>query len=129
MMPNQIRPNILVVDDMPANLHSMKKLLERLEVNVVVADSGNKALTLLLEDSFRLILLDVNMPIMNGYETAELIFQLDELEHMPIIFVTAHDKDHQHAFRENTGRIDYIFKPIDTEILINKIKKHLQLLI
>jgi CheY-like chemotaxis protein len=128
-MPDQNRPNILVVDDLPANLHSMKKLLEKLDVNIVLADSGNRALTLLLKDNFRLILLDVNMPIMDGYETAELILQLDELEHMPIIFVTAHDKDHQHTFRENTGRIDYIFKPIDADILINKVKSHLELLI
>lgn len=111
------------MDDTAANLHSMKKLLEQLDVNVITADSGNEALTHLLKYEFMLILLDIHMPIMDGYETAELISQVKEYQHIPIIFITANDKERQHIFKGyEAGAVDYLFKPINPEIVISKVK-------
>ena len=125
-MKKREKPNILIIDDTPANLHAMKKLLEPLEVNVITADSGNMALTLLLEFKFMLILMDVNMPVMDGYETAELIMQVEESKHIPIIFVTACDKGEKHKGYK-VGAVDYLYKPIEPDILISKVKVFLKL--
>lgn len=120
---SNVKPYILVVDDTTANLHSMKKLLEQIDINVITAESGNEALTYLLKYDFMLILLDVHMPIIDGYETAELISQIQEFQHIPIIFITANDKERQHYFKGyEAGAVDYLFKPINPDILITKVK-------
>lgn len=122
------KPNILLVDDTPANLHSLKKILERLEVNIITADSGNEALTLLLQHDFMLILLDVHMPIMDGYETAELILQMKEYQHVPIIFVTAVNKEETQTFKGyEAGAVDFLYKPVNAEILLSKVKVFLKI--
>lgn len=121
-MKEQEKPNILVVDNTPANLHTIKKLLERLDVNIMTADSGNKALTLLLGYSFKLILLDVDMPIMDGYETAHLIQENEDFKHIPIVFLTAMDEGVKNKIHHYSIKVDYLFKPIDVDQLINKVK-------
>jgi CheY-like chemotaxis protein len=86
---NPIRPKILVVDDTPANLVAMRRLLARADADIFEASSGNEALALCLDHQFALVLLDVNMPEMDGFEVAEFISENDHLNETPIIFVTA----------------------------------------
>lgn len=121
-MQEATKPNILVVDDTPANLLTMKKLLKGFPVNVYTADSGNQALTMLLSNSFHLILMDVIMPIMGGYEAAELIVEHEEFKQIPIIFVSAMDERVKYKMKNSNSFVDYLYKPIDPELLFSKIK-------
>lgn len=115
--------NLLIVDDRPENLLALESLLETLEVNIVKAGSGNEALGYMLEYDFFLVLMDVQMPEMNGFETAELMRGIQKTEHIPIIFVTAISKEQQYVFRGyELGAVDYLFKPIDPIILSSKVK-------
>jgi len=120
--------DILTVDDKPANLLALRKILERPGLNVVEAASGNEALALLLEYDFALILLDVQMPDMDGFETAELIRGNEETKHIPIIFVTAISKEQKYVFKGyDKGAVDYLFKPLDPDILQSKVNIFLEL--
>ncbi|MGZ3756650.1 MAG: hybrid sensor histidine kinase/response regulator [Mucilaginibacter sp.] len=114
---------ILLVDDNDNNLLSMEVALERENYSFFRANSGREALRLLLkEDDFSLILLDVKMPIMDGYETAELIYQRDKLKHIPIIFITAHDYEEAAMFKGyQAGAVDFIRKPFNPDILRSKV--------
>ena len=114
---------ILLVDDNDNNLMSMEVALEKDEYVFFKAKSGREALRILLhEDDFSLILLDVKMPIMDGYETAELIYQRDKLKHIPIIFITAHDYEEASMFKGyQAGAVDFIRKPFNAEILRSKV--------
>src|SRR6266851_7443244 len=85
--------NILVVDDLPEKLLVFKTVLEELDENLVTVQSGREALRRLLEQDFAVILLDVNMPDIDGFETASLIRQRKNSEHVPIIFITAFSDD------------------------------------
>ncbi len=116
--------NILIVDDRQGNILSMEALLEDLDVNIISATSGNEALALLFQHDFTLVILDVQMPEMDGFETAELMRGRENTKNIPIIFVTAISKDHEHIFKGYTaGAVDYLFKPIDQPlILISKVK-------
>lgn len=115
--------HILLVDDKPANLLALESLLESPEVMTVKAKSGNEALGLLLEHDFALVLLDVQMPDMDGFETAELMRSNEKTRNIPIIFVTAISKEKQHIFKGyESGAVDYLFKPLDPHILISKVK-------
>src|SRR4051812_9558496 len=88
--PEQLSPfNILVVDDQPDGLLALRATLEPLGQNIVTAGSGREALRLLLKEDFALVLLDVVMPLMDGFETAQLIRSRDRSRHIPIIFLTA----------------------------------------
>lgn len=122
MTPN-VMVKILLVDDNENNLMSMQIVLEREGYEFFKASSGREALRILLkEDEFSLILLDVKMPIMDGYETAELIYQRDKLKHTPIIFITAHDYEEEAMFKGyQTGAVDFIRKPLKPEILRLKV--------
>ncbi len=116
-------PKILIVDDRPANLVAMKKMLTGLEAELICADSGNAALGLTLEHQFALCLLDVMMPNMNGFETAELMRQNEATMNMPIIFVTAMDKSETHLFKGYaSGAVDYLYKPVVKEVLLAKVR-------
>src|SRR5688572_15757250 len=84
---------ILVVDDTPANLVAAEAALAPLKRQIITARSGHEALGCLLEHEFALVLLDVNMPEMDGYETARMIRARERTQHLPIIFMTAHDHD------------------------------------
>jgi diguanylate cyclase (GGDEF)-like protein len=125
---NPTRPKILVVDDTPANLVAMRRLLARTEAEVFEASSGNEALALCLDHQFALVLLDVNMPEMDGFEVAELISENDHLSETPIIFVTAAYADDINRIKGySAGAVDYIAKPINDVILQSKVKIFLEL--
>lgn len=121
-------PKILVVDDSPANLLAMRAVLSKLPAQLMTAGSGNEALSFLLRHEFALVLLDVNMPGMNGYETAELIRDHTARDPVPVIFVTAHDAGTRQVFRGyESGAIDYLFKPVDEILLTSKVRVLLDL--
>ncbi|MCP4691363.1 MAG: hybrid sensor histidine kinase/response regulator [Desulfobacterales bacterium] len=121
------RPNILIVDDKPPNLLALEKILSVLDANIVKATSGNQALGLILEIDFALVLLDVQMPEIDGFETAELMRGSDHARHIPIIFVTAISTDQRHVFKGyDAGAFDYMPKPLDPHILIHKVKMFLE---
>ena len=122
-MTGENKINILIVDDRPENLLSMESLIESPELNIVRASSGNEALGLMLDYEFAIVLLDVQMPGMDGFETAELMRGSERMKHVPIIFVTALSKDQKYVFRGyESGAVDYIFKPLEPEILKSKVK-------
>jgi diguanylate cyclase (GGDEF)-like protein len=125
---NPIRPKILVVDDTPANLVAMRRLLARADADIYEAASGNEALALCLDHRFALVLLDVNMPEMDGFEVAQFISESDHLSETPIIFVTAAYADDINRIKGYTaGAVDYIAKPINDVILQSKVKIFLEL--
>src|SRR5687768_12649877 len=110
--------NILMVDDSPDKLLAMESALDGLGQHLVKVHSGNEALRILLKQEFALILLDVNMPGMDGFETAQLIRQRKSLELVPIIFVTALSTTDAEVFKGYAfGAVDYILTPIVPEIL------------
>jgi signal transduction histidine kinase len=114
---------VLLVDDNENNLTSLELVLENEGYTFFKATSGKEALRILLkEEDFSLILLDVQMPIMDGYETAELIYQRDKLKHIPIIFFTAQDYEEESMFRGyKAGAADFIRKPFKPELLRYKV--------
>ena len=113
--------NILVVDDMPDKLLAMRAILEELGENVVTVQSGREALRQLLDQDFAVILLDVNMPDIDGFETAALIRRRKKTEHTPIIFVTSFS-DETHAWQGySLGAVDYILAPVLPEVLRTKV--------
>ncbi len=122
------KENILIVDDRPENLLALEKLLKRPDLNIIRATSGNDALAMVLEHDFALILLDVQMPDMDGFETAELMRENDETKRIPIIFVTAISKEQKYVFKGyDAGAVDYLFKPLDPDILKSKVNVFLEL--
>ena len=123
------RVNILLVDDTPENLVALEAVLSDLGQNLVKARSGEEALRLLLREEFAVILLDVNMPGINGFETAELIRQRKSTEHIPIIFVSAISTSDTHLFKGySLGAVDYIFTPVIPEVLRSKVTVFVELL-
>ncbi|MCP4115023.1 MAG: response regulator [Desulfobacteraceae bacterium] len=122
------RPTILMVDDTPENLFALEQLTSKLDINIVTAASGNEALNQTLHHDFSLILLDVLMPEMNGYEVAELLQKNERTASIPIIFISAMDKsDIMEIKGYSMGAVDFIFKPINQTVLTSKIKVHLEL--
>ncbi len=122
--------NILVVDDKVENLYTMKQLLEseELDVNVVTVESGLEALEQTLLVDFALILLDVQMPEMNGYETAELLRGSKKTKLIPIIFVTANSREENNIFQGyESGAVDYLFKPLNSIVLLSKVRVFIEL--
>ena len=111
--------NILLVDDQPGRLLSYEAILEELGENLVRARSGTEALARLMEMEFAVILLDVNMPDMDGFETASLIHQHPRHENTPIIAVTALEDARELALQ--AGMSDYVRKPVDIRRLLNKV--------
>jgi signal transduction histidine kinase/DNA-binding response OmpR family regulator len=120
-MMNDHRVDILVVDDLPEKLLVYETILQGLRQNVVTARSGREALRFLLEREFAVILLDVNMPDMNGFETAAMIRGRRQSAHTPIIFVTALSDEMHTAQGYSLGAVDYILTPIVPEILRTKV--------
>jgi signal transduction histidine kinase len=120
---------ILVVDDREDNLLSIESILEKEGYTIVKADSGRAALKLLLkEHDYSLILMDVQMPRMNGLETATLIYERDRLRHIPIIFITAHRYGEDLMFKGfKMGGVDYIHKPVDPALLRFKVSVFVEL--
>lgn len=122
------KAKILAVDDQPANLLAIEGLLEGLDITLITAASGQEALAIMLEHQLALILLDVQMPEMDGYETAALIRGKKQTREIPIVFVTAINKEEEHIFKGyEAGAVDYLFKPLNPHILRSKVKVFLQL--
>jgi signal transduction histidine kinase len=120
--------NILLVDDHPENLLALEALLGDLGQNLVRAGSGSEALKHLLQDEFAVILLDVQMPEMDGFETAALIRAREKTRHTPLIFLTAINKSESHVSRGySTGAVDYVFKPFVPETLKSKVATFVEL--
>lgn len=116
------RGNVLVVDDEPLNLKALEALLADTSCNVVTAGSGREALRCILRNDFALILLDVRMPEMDGFETAALIRKLQRSRHTPIVFLTAADDRGEWQLRGyEVGAVDYLVKPVDAEVLKSKV--------
>jgi len=120
---------ILVVDDREDNLFSIETILEKDDYAVVKANSGRAALKILLtQQDFTLILMDVQMPDMNGFETASLIYERERLKHIPIIFITAHNHGEEKMYEGyKMGGVDFIYKPINPELLRYKVSVFVEL--
>jgi CheY-like chemotaxis protein len=123
-----IKAKVLLVDDRPENLLALEAILQGLDQELVTADSGEEALKRLLTDDFAVILLDVQMPGMDGFETAEHIKRRERTRHVPIVFLTAIDREPHHAFRGySSGAVDYLAKPFDPWVLRAKVAVFLDL--
>ena len=121
--------SLLLVDDRPQNLVALRAILEPLGHELVEAPSGSEALRILLHrQDFAVILLDVQMPELDGFEVAEVIKQRDRTSTIPIIFLTALSKEERHVFRGyEVGAVDYVFKPFDPELLRAKVSVFVEL--
>jgi two-component system sensor histidine kinase/response regulator len=120
--------NILLVDDQPANLIALEAMLQGLGQNLIKAESGREALKWLLTHDFAVILLDVKMPDMDGFETAALIRQRDKSRHTPILFLTAADDMRAQAVRGyEVGAVDYLVKPVVPEFVRSKVAVFVEL--
>ncbi len=114
--------NILLVDDKPENLFALEELLRRPDRQLFKASSGNDALRLLLKHEFALVLLDVEMPGMDGYEVAQLMRTAQRTRLVPLIFVTAGDRADERTFRGyDAGAVDFLYKPINAHTLTSKV--------
>jgi PAS domain S-box-containing protein len=121
------RVKILLVDDTPENLVSLEAALDTLDEQLVLANSGTEALRHLLDNDFAAILLDVKMPEMDGFETAELIRNRPRSRQTPILFLTGY-KNEEHLFRGyDLGAVDFLFKPIVPEVLRSKVAVFVEL--
>jgi signal transduction histidine kinase len=118
----------LLVDDQPANLVALEAMLHGLGQNLIKAESGREALKWLLTHDFAVILLDVKMPEMDGFETATLIRQRDKSRHTPILFLTAADNTQTQAVRGYAvGAVDYLVKPVVPEFVRSKVAVFVEL--
>lgn len=123
MMNMPAHPKILLVDDREDNLLSIETILEPDGYKFSKANSGRDALKILLKEyDFALILMDVKMPNMNGFETAALIYEREKLKHIPIIFITANNYGDENIFKGyRAGAVDYIYKPVNPDLLRAKV--------
>ena len=121
-MNSEDRVNVLLVDDKPENLLAMESVLAEPGLNLVSVQSAGEALRFLLIEEVALVLLDVQMPGLNGFELAELIREREKTQHTPIIFISAQSVDDQYVFKGYAlGVVDYITKPFKPEILRSKV--------
>jgi PAS domain S-box-containing protein len=121
-MQPEPKANVLLVDDHPENLLALEAILGKLGQNLIKAHSGQEALRCLLNQDFAVILLDVQMPGMDGFETATLIRNRARSQHTPIIFLTAFSTSDSLMFKGySLGAVDYLFKPVEPEILASKV--------
>jgi light-regulated signal transduction histidine kinase (bacteriophytochrome) len=132
-----MQPKILIVDDREDNLLSIETILEPDGYKLIKATSGRQALKILLnEHDFAMIMMDVKMPNLNGFETASLIYEREKLKHIPIIFITANNYGDENMYKGyKAGAVDYIYKPINPDVLRAKVsvlielyKKNIQLI-
>lgn len=124
-----MKEKILLVDDREDNLLSIEAILSPCDYSLVKAKSGRQALKILLNEfDFALILMDVRMPNLNGFETASLIYEREKLKHIPIIFITAHNYGDENIFKGyRAGAVDYIYKPINPDLLRAKVSVFIEL--
>ena len=122
------KPKILIVDDKPQNLFALEKTLEKLDVEVFKAASGNEALALTLEHDFCMALVDVQMPEMDGYELVELMRGNAVTANLPVIFVSAiYSDEYHHRKGYDSGAVDFLSKPFIPEILLSKVRVFINL--
>jgi two-component system sensor histidine kinase/response regulator len=122
------RPNVLIVDDVEANLVVLEALLGGMDCNLVRASNGNDALRALLKREYAMILLDVQMPEMDGFEVARYARDNPNTRDVPIIFLTAmHSSDENQLRGYGSGAVDFLFKPINPEVLRAKVRVFLEL--
>jgi two-component system CheB/CheR fusion protein len=120
--PADERINILLVDDEPKNLTALKSVLDDPGYRLVTAESADQALLALVVEEFALLVLDIQMPVMNGFELAQMIKQRKKTASVPIIFLTAYYSEDQHILEGyGTGAVDYLHKPVNTAILRSKV--------
>jgi diguanylate cyclase (GGDEF)-like protein len=125
---NESLPKLLIVDDKLNNLHALRRVLESMKIEIIEANSGKGALIQAMNNDFFLVLLDVNMPEMDGFETAELLLSNKNNANTPVIFLTANDRDVYFSIKGyRAGAVDYICKPFNEEILIGKVSVFKQL--
>src|SRR5438045_8293053 len=116
--------SVLIVDDRAENLFALEAILKPLGSRIVKARSGEEALLHLLRETFAVILLDVQMPKLDGLQTAELIKQREPTRHVPIIFITALSREAAYVFKGYAhGAVDYLLRPIDPELVRAKDRK------
>lgn len=114
---------VLIVDDKKENLIALEKIISHLDIKIYKATSGNEALKLLLENEFAVVLLDVMMPDMDGYEVAKVMHKNDATRHTPIIFLTAMNKSESNYLEGmEAGAIDFLYKPIDPYVVLSKVR-------
>ena len=122
MGDDALRANVLVADDTPANVLAIKQVLEPLQHNVVTASSGHEVLRALLKAEFAVILLDVHMPIMDGFEVAAQIKAREKTRYIPIIFLTAINQAASDVFQGyEAGAVDYLTKPVEPWLVRAKV--------
>jgi len=128
-MKKPFKVKILLVDDNENNLMSMKSIFSEDNYAIETANSGKEALKILLKEfDFAIILMDVEMPNLNGFETATMIYEREKLKHIPIIFITAHGHGDENIFKGyRAGAVDYIYKPIRPELLRAKVQVFVEL--
>jgi signal transduction histidine kinase len=128
-MKKPLKVKMLLVDDNWNNLMSMKSIFSEDKYQIEIADSGQKALKILLKEwDFAIILMDVEMPGLNGFETAAMIYEREKLKHIPIIFITAHSHGDESMYKGyQAGAVDYIYKPIRPELLRAKVQVFVEL--
>jgi len=120
--------NILLVDDRPENLLTLEAILDNNEYELIKVQSGEDALKYLLKHDVALILLDIQMPSMDGFTTAKIIKAREKTKHVPILFITANFLDSEHVFMGySVGAIDYILKPFDPIILASKVERFVEI--
>ncbi len=124
-----MKKRILLVDDREDNLLSMEAILGPDGYELVKANSGRQALKILLNEfDFALILMDVKMPNLNGFETASLIYEREKLRHIPIVFITANNYGDENIFKGyRSGAVDYIYKPVNPDLLRAKVSVFIEL--
>jgi len=127
------KSKILIVDDKEANLFGMKQTLKEVDqdglpIEIITAISGNEALKIALHHDFALIILDVQMPVMDGYELAKLLRGKKETQKIPIMFISAVYTTAYSVFKGyKTGAVDFLTKPVDSQIIVNKVKTFVEL--
>ena len=121
-MTEDLRVKLLLVDDRPENLLALQAILEPLGQSLILAHSGEEALKCVLQQEFACILLDVQMPDMNGFDTAQIIKSRERSRYIPIIFLSAINKEDSYVFKGySMGAVDYVFKPFNPDVLRSKV--------
>jgi len=125
-----MKTNVLLVDDRPENLVALSSILDDMDLNIITAASGEEALGLLLDREYAIVLMDVQMPGMDGFETAELMRGRKATRSIPVIFVTAISKEQHYVFKGyESGAVDYLSKPLDPMIVRSKVGIFVELFI
>ena len=123
-----MKPKVLIVDDYEPNILALRDTISELDINIDSATSGRDALGMVLENDYAIILMDVNMPEMDGFETVELIKSKERTKYIPIIFVTAVNTNKvSESMGYDTGAVDYLYKPLDPNIVVSKVKVFIDL--